>query len=51
MEYTISDGRLSAKISTYGAEMQSLQYDSCEYLWQGDPAYWDEHSPVLFPYV
>lgn len=51
MEYTISDGQLSVKISSYGAEMQSIQYNGREYLWQGDPAYWDEHSPVLFPYV
>ncbi len=51
MVYTISDGRLSVKISSKGAEMQSVQYRDCEYLWQGDSAYWEEHSPVLFPYV
>ena len=25
--------------------------DGTEYLWVGDPAYWREHAPVLFPIV
>ena len=43
---------LSAEISEYGAELRSLKAaDGLEYLWQGDPAYWEDRSPVLFPWV
>jgi galactose mutarotase-like enzyme len=31
--------------------MQSIRFRGQEYLWQGDPAYWEEHSPLLFPFV
>lgn len=42
---------LSVGISEHGAELCSLRSSSREYLWQGDPAYWGRHSPVLFPIV
>jgi len=42
---------ITFKISTHGAELQSLQKDGKEYLWHGDPAYWDRRSPILFPMV
>lgn len=45
----ISKGAMSADISTLGAELQSLKCDGKEYLWQGDPAFWNGRSPVLFP--
>ena len=45
----ISNGTLSVAISPKGAELQSVRHDGCEYIWQGDPAYWDGRSPVLFP--
>ncbi|MEO6327484.1 MAG: aldose 1-epimerase family protein, partial [Ginsengibacter sp.] len=32
------------------AELQSLQYNGLEYLWQA-LASWPQHSPVLFPFV
>ncbi|MCU6763784.1 Aldose 1-epimerase [uncultured Roseburia sp.] len=51
MEYTIKDNDLSVIISSHGAEMQSVSFQGREYLWQGDEAYWTEHSPVLFPFV
>ena len=47
----ISNDRLSVKISEKGAELQSIQSKSVEYLWQADPAFWPKHSPVLFPFV
>ena len=25
--------------------------DGNEYLWQGDPAFWGKHAPILFPIV
>lgn len=51
MNYTISNQRLSVTVSDFGAQMMSLTLDGTERLWQGDPAVWDERSPVLFPIV
>lgn len=50
---TIKSNHLTVDISPVGAEMQSLreQATGCEYLWQGDPAYWHGRSPILFPIV
>lgn len=47
----INNENLSVIISEKGAELQSLQYDQREYVWQGDSAYWAKHSPILFPVV
>ena len=47
---TISNGLLTATISTRGAELQSLKDSKgCERLWQRDPAYWTGSAPILFP--
>lgn len=51
MDYRISNNCLEAVISDLGAELQSVKKDGREYLWNGDPAYWKERSPLLFPYV
>lgn len=52
MEY-LSNGILEIEISPIGAELQSLRRVACptEYLWQGDPAFWDRRAPILFPIV
>ena len=36
-----------------GGEMTSLFHKShqLEYLWNGDPAFWNRHAPILFPFV
>ena len=47
----ISNKRLSVIINKQGAELQSIQLDGFEYLWQADPKYWAKHSPVLFPII
>jgi len=47
----ISNDKLSVKISEGGAELQSVQSNGIEYLWQADPAFWAKHSPVLFPFI
>lgn len=39
------------KVSTKGAELQSLIANGCEYLWHGDPSYWGRRAPILFPIV
>lgn len=49
----LENDTLCAKISKYGAELTSLynKKNGIEYIWQGDPAFWGRHSPVLFPIV
>lgn len=51
MNHSISCGDLFARIEERGAQLCSLRYREHEYLWQGDPAYWPDRSPLLFPYV
>lgn len=51
MDYRICNRYIQAVLSDTGAELQSVQKDGGEYLWNGDAAYWPERSPVLFPYV
>lgn len=52
MTATLTKSALTAVINTKGAELISLRTDaSKEYIWQGDPAFWGKHSPVLFPIV
>ena len=47
---TIKSEQLKAVISSYGAEIQSVQdQNGLEYMWNGDPAYWASRSPILFP--
>lgn len=50
---TIENEMLRVKLCRKGAELRSvyLKETGIEYLWQGDPAYWAKHSPVLFPIV
>ncbi len=52
MIYEISNKFFTARIDSLGAQLVSLK--GCgghEYLWVGDPEYWREHAPVLFPIV
>lgn len=51
MEYQISNEYLQVTISSKGAEMTSLRSNGVDYLWSGEEAYWDEQSPLLFPFV
>lgn len=48
---TLSNSQLTIKVSRHGAELCSIFCDGKEYLWQAAPAYWNRHSPVLFPIV
>src|SRR5882672_4235690 len=47
----LTNGGLAATIHEKGAELQSLQLNGLEYIWQANAAYWAKHSPVLFPIV
>ena len=49
----LENKRLCVEISEHGAEVTRI-YDKekkAELLWEGDPAYWKRHSPILFPNV
>ncbi len=47
----IENDSLSVAIALKGAELQSLRskVTGSEYLWQGDPDYWDRRALVMFP--
>ena len=47
----LRNGNLLVRINEKGAEMQSIQLNELEYLWQADPDYWGKHAPVLFPII
>ncbi|MEE0420002.1 MAG: aldose 1-epimerase family protein [Lachnospiraceae bacterium] len=48
----ICNEKLTLDIESLGAQMMSLKDEKGkEYLWQGDAATWEEHAPVLFPYI
>lgn len=47
----IKNDHLIITISEKGAELQSINSNGLEYLWQADPNYWGKHSPVLFPII
>lgn len=53
MTVIIQNDQLIAEIAEHGAELISLKSKEhgLEYIWQGDPAYWGRHAPVLFPFV
>ncbi|WP_367770166.1 aldose 1-epimerase family protein [Flavobacterium sp. WC2421] len=51
MTVTLLNSNLTAKINTIGAELFSLVSNGKEYIWEGNPAFWGKHSPVLFPIV
>lgn len=48
----IKNDKLTLTINPHGAELVSIKDNGGEeYLWDGDPAYWGRHSPILFPLV
>lgn len=52
MLHTLRSACLRITVSEQGAQLQSiLGQDGTEYLWQGDPAYWADRAPNIFPYV
>ncbi len=53
MNVTLGKGRFAARISSLGAELQSLvdTETGTEYIWQADPSWWKASAPVLFPIV
>jgi galactose mutarotase-like enzyme len=50
---TLTNGLWGARIAEMGAELKSLMNLSTgqEYMWNGDPAWWNGSAPVLFPVI
>jgi galactose mutarotase-like enzyme len=50
---SIENQQLKIVVHPKGAELQSIYHKGhrLEYLWNGDPAIWGKHSPLLFPFV
>ena len=53
MLYTIENRQLICTIDSHGCEIKSVKDKKTgrEYMWNGDPEYWNRTSPVLFPFV
>ncbi|TPD72132.1 aldose 1-epimerase family protein [Flavobacterium microcysteis] len=51
MNIVLQNKELTATINTKGAELISLKKNTIEYIWEGNPKFWDKHSPILFPIV
>ncbi len=50
MLLTVKNEALTVSVSSLGAELRSvIGSDGCEYMWQADPAYWGQTSPLPFP--
>lgn len=51
MIYILENDKLKIKVSSMGAELQSVcrVEDGTEYLWQGNPTYWDGRATNIFP--
>lgn len=42
---------LKLTVDTVGTQMMSLSDGDTEYLWQGNPTYWPDRAPTLFPFI
>jgi galactose mutarotase-like enzyme len=48
----IANDHLTVEVSSLGSEMQSIiSADGRNWLWNGDAAFWNGRSPILFPIV
>ncbi|SMO48544.1 aldose 1-epimerase family protein [Solitalea koreensis] len=49
----LQNENLTIKVKTRGAELCSIidNKTGLEYIWEGDPAFWGKHAPILFPIV
>lgn len=47
----LNNNIISIEVAEHGAELLSLFKDGREFMWNGDPAFWNRHAPILFPAV
>lgn len=49
---SIANEHLTVEVSRLGAELHTIKSaDGREWLWNGDPAWWNGRAPILFPIV
>lgn len=50
---TVKNKDISIQVNPFGAELSSIVANKSgrEYLWQGNPEFWQRRSPILFPVV
>lgn len=51
--FTLENEELLVAVNRHGAELARI-YDKLagrELLWNADPAVWNRHAPILFPFV
>ena len=52
MDYVIKSGELTVGVTTKGGQFTSMKdQNGVEYVWQADPAYWANQTPLCFPIV
>ena len=53
MIYTLENDVAILKVDTHACEIASFRRKDkdIEYMWNGDPAYWANRNPLLFPHV
>lgn len=51
MMIVLENGALSARVSSKGAELQSVVCGGLERMWSGDPVVWGRRAPLLFPLI
>ncbi len=51
MQFELINKNISATVDTMGAELISMVCGDREYIWTGDPSYWNGHNPILFPII
>lgn len=49
--FTLGNDVLAVRVSSVGAELQSVVRDGVERMWCGDPAVWGRRAPLLFPLI
>ena len=51
MQFIIENDRLKVTVDSVGCEIVSIigKTDGCEYLWGGNPEFWSQHAPTMFP--
>lgn len=52
MIFTLHNEKITLTVDSLGAQMMSLKSsDGIEYLWQGNPEFWSDRAPILFPFI
>ena len=49
--FELENDELAVRVSSKGAELQSVVCAGIERMWSGDPAVWGRRAPLLFPLI